>query len=342
MKRLTLLLVLSLIPAFGEPLAELLDRWACSFDAVAAEARVIADSVRGRYSSPTYYVDDARDPYEPVAAVLFPGQVRDTTIGGVHHWVTGSGYDSTTVVQAFDYNRFRQAELELGHAIGLVVPHINPVFKSGAFFRSSGFDILVSDYEDLYNVLLAIAVTIRDGDVTSGSVSSFPAEVRSWDGWYDVRLELEDVRVDQALADFDIRYGPRSDRINLLEMVLINLAPPFKGNINGPSAWEPILRFTPVCYDISDNRFAKTYQVGANYYFLSGSPGLLKWLNHVGVAFAAADLASDQLYKFSFGELSCGAMLHIGKYQVGMFKDHGGESWKFLTTVDFQVIPALF
>lgn len=74
-----------------------------------------------------------------------------------------------------------------------------------------------------------------------------------------------------------------------------------------------------------------------NYYFFED--GFFKLLHHIGIAFLLADIESEKIYQWS--TLSIGAQVHLGKFQFGLVKNRTDDTWKFISTIDFQIIPLL-
>ncbi len=300
-----------------------------SFEGLRKDIEVIGSVLKGRYPE-LFFREEGDTPVEIAAAI-----------------------------RGDDWRRFKYEKLDslteaLGTAIATSIPDINPYLKTVRVdrreFASESFRAKVSRYKEYVRLLVQLADVVRQEARGAGDDSFLagfeeldsPERLSNWKKWSDASLAIREEQLDNAIEDFRAKYGPTADRINLAEIILMNVLPCFKGGLLGPSHWEPIVRATPISYDLTDKKLVKVYQLGFNYYFLSDAPGLLRWLNHVGVAAGAADLAAEQIYNFEFGSLSFGGMLHVNRYQAGVFKDRSGDGWKVLSTVDFQVIPALF
>ena len=157
-----------------------------------------------------------------------------------------------------------------------------------------------------------------------------------------MQLDLKELEIQKSIEDFEIRYGPKSDRINPLELLLINYVPPFRGSPKGPSPWEPITRWTPFTFNASDGHPMMAVQLGANFYFLSDACAPLQMLNHVGLAIAAADPEGTSLFDVKLARISPGFVLHTGRGQVGAFYSRETRKVKIMSTLDFQLVPGVF
>ena len=159
-----------------------------------------------------------------------------------------------------------------------------------------------------------------------------------WTEWESTMVIIQKYEIEKSLRRFETRYGSSSDKINLLEFLIVNLFPPFKGSLKSPSAWEPILRLSPICYNFTDAKCVKTAQVGFNYYFLEKP--FMGIIHHAGLAFAITDISSQHIYNLSWP--SFGFIAHLGKYQLGIIRDKTTANLKFISTIDFQIIPKFF
>jgi hypothetical protein len=249
----------------------------------------------------------------------------------------------------FDYRRLEAALEATGRLIVAAVPETDVATKSvsvrGGFLNEAHFRSALGDLDDLAQDLGDLA-----GQMWAPAGLAIPSQpgrpirsytdIESYGHWNLIQLDLKELELARTIEDFEIRYGSKSDRINLLELLLVNHVPPFRGSVRGPSAWEPILRVSPVCFSVSDNRFIKTAQLGFNYYFLSGAPRLLRALHHIGLAPTVADVNADRVYRI--GTLGWGATVHLGRYQVGAVYVPDSARVNVFSTLDFQIIPTLF
>jgi len=301
MRRASVLLILTLSSALAaEPFHVLLIRYARAYRDFDRDIRIVADSVRTR--------------------------------SGVQ----------------FDYGRLYAALEVTGRLVPASAPELAVAMKavstSGSFLDSDQFKAALGDLDDLSQDLADTAGSAWAPQGLLIPTQSEPihsyTDLASYGRWNLVQLDLKELEIQKSVEDFEIRYGPRSDRVNLLELLLINYVPPFQGSTKGPSHWEPILRITPVCYSVNENRFIKTVQIGFNYYFLSGSPSFLRWVHHVGFAPTVADVTGDRIYRI--GKLGWGGTLHLGRYQVGAVYVPSAARVNVFSTIDFQLIPTLF
>ena len=330
MKRLVLL-VAFVVPLAAEPLADLLKQYVIEYGAVKQDAVQIADSIRARHD-PTVFV--------------LKGSIPSRIL--VDASVTGDS------VRSFDYGRFEAVIDELDRMTNGSAPNIVPVLKFAQFQGGSPDSVEFAGqtraFKQYFLLLVQLAALVRkDVPAFLPKYDSLhdPYSIPPYRTWYNTTMQLESLDIQRSLHRFDVRYGAASERINLLEYALISFVPPFKGSKRGPSALEPIFcRITPACYDITDNGTFKIGQLlGINAYVFDDN-GLTSFLsragiNHFGLAFVAADLVSNRLYKFAWDSLSYGLMAHVGKFQVGVVKGRA-PGFKVISTVDLQFIPGLF
>jgi hypothetical protein len=326
-----LILAALIVPLAAEPLADLLKRYVTEYRAVKQDAVQIADSIRARHD-PTRFVLKGSRPSRILA---------DASVTG----------DS---VRSLDYERFGAVIADLDRMTRASAPNIVPVLKFAQFQGSSPdsaeFCTQTGAFKQFFLLLVRLAALVRADD--PGFLPEHPKlvdsySIPSYSAWYNTTTRLESLDIQRSLHRFDVRYGAESERINLLEYALISFVPPFKGGRHGPSALEPIFcRFTPACYDITDNGTFKIGQLlGINSYIFddNGVTRLLSkaGINHFGLAVVAADLVSNRLYKFAWDSLSYGLMAHVGKFQVGVVKGRA-PGFKVISTVDLQFIPGIF
>jgi hypothetical protein len=330
------------LPLHAEPLHDLLKEYANGYLSVSKESNEIADAVRDSYPE-TFFVMNNED--GTIFDVLRKNEVKDTIMNGNKMWIRNEAYRAEESIKRYDYEKLELLIDEINRMIEASVPQINFYTKSISvkenFLNSDVFKVKVKEFKYFLKTLVEIVSVIKSKDalfLPQYDPLENIGDLKHWRNWYDVMLEIQKLEIEKSLRKFEIRYGENSDRVNLIELFVMNLVPLFKGNANGPSSWEPILRFTPVCYDFTDMKFVKTFQIGVNYYFFSES--FLKHVHHVGIAFLLTDIESEKIYEI--GTLSYGGVIHLGKYQVGIVKDNGNSSFKLISTIDFQILPGLF
>jgi hypothetical protein len=349
MKRTLLLLALALsLSAGAERFHVLLLEYAKTFRPLARDVSVMAESVRARYPRTFFRVKNDRNDDDSVVEVLGPSEIKDTVLGADHVWARAAGYDAQDTFVEYDYTRLYRALDIAGGIIDAAVPERDVALKEvrvqDSFLDSARFCDALYDFNYFARSMGDIAgwawgqAGFRLPD-TELSVHRYH-EIPDYHEWFKVQLALESLRIENTLSDFEARYGPQSDRINLLELLLINTL--LSGDRNGPSPWEPILRISPVCYDVTSNRFIKSAQIGMSFYFLHDSPAWLRTLNHCGAAFLLADPVNDKVYWLDPKKLSPGVMAHVGKYEAGFLYDRNLHEWKVIGTVNFQIIPTIF
>lgn len=325
------LIFIVFLPLNAEPLHKLLKEYALGYLSVSKEIKEIEEAVKEKYSETLFVMKEDGT----ITDVFSKDEVKDTLI-------------NKDIIK-YDYEKLNLLIDEINRMIKASVPDINSYSKSirikENFLNSEVFKGKVGDFEYFLITLVEIASVIKEEDTLFlpqyDSLESID-DLKYWKGWYDVMGKIESLKIEKSLRNFEIRYGGNSEKINLIELLIINWIPPFKGDINGPSPWEPILRFTPICYNITDNRFIKTFQIGMNYYFLEGSFSFLKWLHHFGIAFVIGDTENQRIYQMDTKKLSFGTLVHLGKCQFGIIKDNRDNSLKLISTIDFQILPAIF
>lgn len=166
-----------------------------------------------------------------------------------------------------------------------------------------------------------------------------PDELLHFGTWKLIQDSIVKLEIEEALHAFEQRYGENADKLNFVELALVNYIPPFVGNSSGPSHLEPILRVSAIDYNLDGGNFFPMCQIGLNYYFLGEGNWLFDWVHHLGIAVCAGDLQNNQLYQVK--KISFGGVIHIGKYQIGVMKDIRDQNWKVISTIDFQAVPGI-
>jgi len=315
-----LLLLPALVPLRAAGNHDLLRVYARDFDSVRVAVTVLAEAVRDRYPETFFATDAAGEAVAEVSPVPGVGLIR------------------------FDYAALDSAADRIENALAPFIPDYNPFLKTlrrgGTPLNDTGFQLLDADFKYRVRWLVRIGAAIAKMDPAfphAGMTDEF--DVPHWREWYDVTREIVRKGSENYLADFGTRFGPGADKVNWFELWLTNWLPPFTGGPAGPSRWEPIVRFTPLCYDITGTRLSPVVQLGINGYFL-GRPGLLfETLNHCGLAVVASHAELHRGWRRD--NLSFGLMFHVRTYQVGITRGIDGN-WNVLSTVDFQLVPALF
>ncbi len=333
MKRLlTILIFIGCLPINAELLGGLRNQYALQyrlkFNSVSQDCKTIASAVKERFPE-TFFVINEK------------GNVVDV----LGKDISESGKPNPK----YEYDRLHLLIDEITKMIEASIPNINFYSKTirikENFLNSDPFNDRVKEFQDYLATLVEIASVIKSNDpkfLPQYDSLIEGGDLRSWKEWYHTMLAIESLKTEKSLQNFERRYGENSEKINVIELMVVNWVPPFRGTTNGPSPWEPILRVTPVCYDITDNKFIKAAQIGINYYFLEDSFPLLKWLHHLGLAFVVGDTENHPIYQVDINKLSFGALLHLGKYQLGLLRDNRDNRLKLISTIDFQIIPGVF
>jgi hypothetical protein len=347
MRRTTLFLTTAFAVALaGQPFYGLLQQYKQSFEAYSRDVTVVAESVRAHYPRLFFAVPRGADE-DTIVAVLAEAEVKSTIdAAGRQIWVRATGDRGTEDFFEFDYLRlFRSMDIAgrlMNASISGTGLLLKTVGTSPEVGDTASFYAAVRDFNYYSMRIIAVAIWLRQrgtGMPPPFDTVTVYSNLKSYQGWYKVTLERKRIELDNALKDFQVRYGSASDKLNVAEVVLVELFPCLRGGENGPSPLEPILRFAPITYNVSDNRVLFAVQGGVSYYFLSGSPWWVSWLNHVGIAAVAGDLQSTRLFDIDVKNLSWGMMAHAGRYELGLMRDSETKGWKFISTVNFQMIP---
>jgi len=161
--------------------------------------------------------------------------------------------------------------------------------------------------------------------------------VPSYREWTQVEARVVSAGLEQRLESFETRYGPESEQINVIEFLIGEAF--LKGNEGGPGAWEPIARVAPV-QATTAGAVTSTAQLGANYYFVNGSPKGLGWVasNHVGLAATLQYLEDPRVFRFR-GKPCFGLQLHLDKKEVGFSWDQNDQTFRMTLGYALQFIP---
>jgi hypothetical protein len=329
MRRLLLSLALVSIAAAASSPA-LLREYVQAYRAYSADIRTITNAVQARCPRTFYIADDF-------------GEVL-----GVADTVLRTAEPGTTINE-FDYESLDGLMDKLD---GLLDPAttLDRVAKTvrtpRGLLSSKEFTEAVTDFTTTAAWLASIAGRIRTDDpafLPEYDALRGAGDIPSYQRWYEVKLAVKAQDIQRRLDDFEARYGDLSDRLNWLEYLLTRAVPCLRGSDAGPSHWEPILRLSSVTLNVADAEPNRAVQAGVNYYFLSEEPGLLRKLNHIGLAATLVD-TSGTLIGVTVGTQywTPGLFLHLGRYQAGIMAGNGWQGLKFVTTFDFQLLPTFF
>ncbi len=184
----------------------------------------------------------------------------------------------------------------------------------------------------------------KDGLNAMSDTAGQPLEklLPSWREWNHLETAVVKTGLDQRLSAYNTRFGPDSEPINVVELLISQKALP--GNEAGPAAWEPILRVEAVGITTSGPGLTSTFQTGMNYYFLDGKPPkALQWLtisNHVGVAAMLQYLDRPGVLALK-GRPSFGMMLHLDRKEIGVAWDNADNRFRLTLGYAFQFVPML-
>jgi hypothetical protein len=168
----------------------------------------------------------------------------------------------------------------------------------------------------------------------------FPKLVPSYHAWNSLETGLLMDALRRRLAAYEVRYGPDSERLNILEYIAVQV-PPFRSGDAGPKAWEPIARLTPISLTSGASAPVSTVQAGVNYYFLNGPPDWLDRLgveNHIGFAAALQYLEPEKPLHFN-GRPTFGFVLHLDRKEVGFTWTEARRQAQVTFGYAFQFVP---
>jgi hypothetical protein len=164
----------------------------------------------------------------------------------------------------------------------------------------------------------------------------------SYDRWNKMETAVVQSGVDERLSAYQTRYGPDSEPINIVELLIGEKF--LTGDESGPSAWEPILRLSAVQITTRGSGLTSSFQIGANYYFVNGVPkplGLVGLSNHIGLAAALQYLDDPAVFDFK-GRPSFGAVLHADRKEIGVMWDNVEDKFRLTLGYSFQFVPFVF
>lgn len=347
MRRCTVaVLVLLTLASAIEPFNDLLRSYSVAFAAYNARISAIADSIRARYPR-TFYRTEPQEGIPVAVEVLGEADVLDSIVDGRHVWVRAGGTGSAARFKEFDYAGLDAAMIRAGRYSGRDALLADEMLKTAAArpepIGTDASERSIGDFDYRARRLLEMASAIWNRDRGFFESLPFAEDLPELAEWNRAKLDRKDAELNRSLGRFDTRYGPGSDKLNLLELLLVWQVPPFKGGVDGPSRWEPILRLTSIALNASDERVNRAAQVGLNCYFFEDAPGLFRKLNHIGLAAAAVDTSGALVgCRVRSGDWAPGLFVHFGKYQAGVIPTSGWRGAKLIATFDFQLLPTLF
>jgi len=326
----------------GDPFSELLQRYADGYSVWSKDVATLTEQTRAVYPRLFYAQPSGRTVVTDV--LPYDSVLWDENAHQGHRKSGGVGDE---VISEFDYARLATAMNKAGGILTVIPSRADVEYKNvrirTEYLSAPTLAEAVADFNNLWRILVPVVETTyaRSGKIllTLAADSGFIAHRVAWEG---VQIEKQRFMLRRALADFEARYGPQSDRVNWVEYGLMNLCPCLKGTEEGPSHWEPIARWTPVTFNATDGHPMMVAQLGVNYYFLSIAWAPLRLLNHLGLAMAAADPEGTSLFDVKLNRVSLGLVVHTGRGQVGAFCSRDARKVKIMSTLDFQVVPGLF
>lgn len=164
--------------------------------------------------------------------------------------------------------------------------------------------------------------------------------VPSYHAWNSLETDLTMDALRNRLAAYEVRYGPDSERLNIVEYLAVQV-PPFRSGGDGPKAWEPIARVSPVSLTSGASAPVSSIQAGVNYYFLDGPPDWLDRLgieNHFGFAAALQYLEPEKPLHFK-GRPTFGFILHLDRKEVGFTWTEARKQAQITFGYAFQFVP---
>jgi hypothetical protein len=335
-----------------EPLRDSMRAYVADFESASTDAERLSTAIRARYPETWYTcVPDAYGS-DSVTSVFGAGPTHDTALVDTLKWFWKAVPLSGQRVLRFDYEAMYSARDGIRLAVQNLAPRVNAYLKTARVRDDlevfDSLDSLVGTFKTRLDRLRQFHWVIRLRD--TAFMDSVPVRfdgrhLKSLHRWSKIALALRGMQIRQGLERYEIRYGSTSEQLNFLELLLSNALPPFRGNQRGPSAFEPIfLRLTPACYNLTDNRQAWLAQLlGVNGY-LFGDDWFAHSLSHFGIshlgfALTAADVTGSPFISWPpVDSLAWGAVLHIGKFQIGAVTDFR-KKLKVISTVDFHIIP---
>jgi hypothetical protein len=164
----------------------------------------------------------------------------------------------------------------------------------------------------------------------------------SYTTWINTETAVVQQGLTKRLDAFETRFGPDSEQINFIELLLGEAF--FRGDEAAPSPWEPIVRLSAVQLTTAGPGLVSSFQTGMNYYFVKRSPPApLKWIgvtNHVGLAATLQYLNDPRLLRFE-GRPAFGFVLHMDRKEVGANWDPDQETVRLTLGYAFQFVPLM-
>ena len=182
-------------------------------------------------------------------------------------------------------------------------------------------------------------------DEIYGAAEKVPVEIISKPFRIPINRKFRKVlqeNIREYYRKFFIKYGKRSERLNILEILFNNwvFSPKPQGSgIAPPYSWEPILRMSVLGYQfyIDDRKFVPSspiYQLGLTKYLFARN-SFSKWVNHIGLAGAFQ-------YDLAFKRRLWGGVLHIRTFDIALFIAEKTDDFVIAASFNFQIIKKFF
>jgi hypothetical protein len=325
--------------AVAEPFEDLIRKYVDEFTLATHEIDELSDKIE--YGKRVIGLEPSdRYPYFKITEILTFNEVKAEGPPGKEIWVRTDGrVKADEVLLKPELDEFKISQENLLRMMESALPDYSKIGKNlklgENFLNSEVFQKELKTFKDHSIFIVEIAKFEEISDVPDT-----PDELPHFGAWKMVQDSIAKLEIEKSLHAFEQRYGEKADKLNLVELALVNYIPPFMGNTNGPSPLEPILRITTINYNLENANFFPMFQIGLNYYFLEEGNWLLDWVHHVGLAAAAGDIQDNKFYRVE--KISWGGIIHIGKHQVGIMREIRDQDWKVISSFDFQAVPGIF
>jgi hypothetical protein len=166
------------------------------------------------------------------------------------------------------------------------------------------------------------------------------------------QLEVAHRQALERLRAFEVKYGPGSPTLNVVEILenfWLQRYPPFKPGAHGPSPWEVVSLYSTTYLTTVEGAatFVSVVELGLRHYNFSYDPevktGLRSYLTprYWNAAFVIGD-GEDGALRLPFRRAPrFGGSLSWGDMKVAYL--HGdGQRWRLLVSRQLQVLPHLF
>jgi hypothetical protein len=336
-----IILILSISIKFlsAEPLEKLIRDYAQEFTMASQELKEIAEKIN--YGKEVIVRKKINHyPYYEIIGVLKSGEVEEVIKSGKLILVRKGGERFEDEILFIPEGvEFKLVVERLTRRLNALLPEFSKIEKNlridEDFINEKTFLKEVNSFKDHSQLIIKIAKYKNIPDSLT-----LPDKLIHYGKWKNLQDSISKLSIEKSLKAFEQKYGENAEKNNLFELFCVNYIPVFRGNINGPSKFEPIIRVSPIIYNFEGGNIFPMVQVGFNYYFLGENNFLLNLIHHVGIAACTADIENNQFYKIE--KISFGGMVHIGKFELGVMRDNREENWNIISTVDFQVLKGLF